>query len=42
MRAMRAELSGRLNLEEPQYQASELLISAIMSGAVFTEVPGKR
>lgn len=39
IRAMRAELSGRLILDEPQYQASELLISAIMSGARFREVP---
>ncbi len=39
VRAMRAELSGRLILEEPQYQASELLIGAILSGARFTERP---
>ena len=39
IRAMRAELTGRLTLEEPQYQASELMISAIMSGARYTERP---
>jgi glycosyltransferase involved in cell wall biosynthesis len=39
LRAMRAELTGRLVLEEPQYQASELLISAIMSGARYAERP---
>ena len=38
IRAMRAELTGRLDLAEPQYQASELLISAIFSGARFREV----
>nr|MDA8290283.1 glycosyltransferase family 2 protein [Actinomycetota bacterium] len=32
IRAMRAELTERLLLDEPQYQASELLIGAIMSG----------
>jgi glycosyltransferase involved in cell wall biosynthesis len=39
IRAMRAELTGRLELAEPQYQASELLISAILSGARYREVP---
>jgi glycosyltransferase involved in cell wall biosynthesis len=39
MRAMRADFSGRLQLDEPQYQASELLISAIMTGARFAERP---
>lgn len=39
IRAMRAEFSGHLVLDEPQYQASELLISAIMSGARFEERP---
>jgi glycosyltransferase involved in cell wall biosynthesis len=39
IRAMRAELTGTLTLEEPQYQASELLIAAIASGARFTERP---
>ncbi|HEV2361107.1 MAG TPA: glycosyltransferase family 2 protein, partial [Acidimicrobiales bacterium] len=39
IRAMRADVSGRLTLEEPQYQASELLISAIMHGYRFGERP---
>jgi glycosyltransferase involved in cell wall biosynthesis len=39
VRAMRAELSGRLVLQEPQYQASEVLISALAAGARFTERP---
>jgi len=39
IRAMRAELTGTLTLDEPQYQASELLIAAIASGARFTERP---
>jgi glycosyltransferase involved in cell wall biosynthesis len=39
IRAMRAVLTEHLTLEEPQYQASELLISAILSGARFAERP---
>ena len=39
MRAMRAELTGRLTLDEPQYQASELLLGAIFSGVRFEERP---
>jgi glycosyltransferase involved in cell wall biosynthesis len=39
VRAMRAELSGRLHLSEPQYQASEVLIGAILSGARYAERP---
>ncbi|MHB1599535.1 MAG: glycosyltransferase family 2 protein [Acidimicrobiales bacterium] len=39
IRAMRADLTARLVLDEPQYQASELLISAIMHGARFVERP---
>jgi glycosyltransferase involved in cell wall biosynthesis len=39
IRAMPAELTERLVLDEPQYQASELLISAVMSGARYTERP---
>lgn len=39
IRAMRAELTKNLTLEEPQYQASELLITAILSGARFAERP---
>jgi glycosyltransferase involved in cell wall biosynthesis len=39
VRAMRAELTSTLELDEPQYQASELLISAILSGARVIERP---
>jgi glycosyltransferase involved in cell wall biosynthesis len=39
IRAFRAELSASLDLEEPQYQASELLIGAIMRGARYAERP---
>jgi glycosyltransferase involved in cell wall biosynthesis len=39
IRAFGAELTGALTLDEPQYQASELLISAISHGVRFTEVP---
>jgi len=39
IRAMRCELTATFVLDEPQYQASELLISAVMSGARFTERP---
>ncbi|MCL5048680.1 MAG: glycosyltransferase family 2 protein [Firmicutes bacterium] len=39
MRAMRASLTEKFTLSEHQFQASELLISAIMSGVTFTEVP---
>jgi glycosyltransferase involved in cell wall biosynthesis len=39
VRAMRAEMSGHLVLDEPQYQASELLLGAIMGGFRFAERP---
>jgi glycosyltransferase involved in cell wall biosynthesis len=39
IRAFRAELSEGLALDEPQYQASELLIGAIMRGARYAERP---
>lgn len=39
IRAFRSAFSATLDLEEPQYQASELLISAIMGGARFEERP---
>jgi glycosyltransferase involved in cell wall biosynthesis len=39
IRAFRAEWSARLLLDQPQYQASELLIAAIMSGARYSERP---
>jgi glycosyltransferase involved in cell wall biosynthesis len=39
MRAMRAEVTEGVELRQPQYQASELLISVIMNGYRVTEVP---
>jgi hypothetical protein len=39
LRAMRAEVTGNVRLEEPQYQASELLISAIAHGSRVRELP---
>jgi glycosyltransferase involved in cell wall biosynthesis len=39
IRAMRAEVSAAVTLDEPQYQASELLISVIMHGYRFGERP---
>jgi glycosyltransferase involved in cell wall biosynthesis len=39
VRGFRAELPGELSLDEPQYQASELLISAIMHGCRYEERP---
>jgi glycosyltransferase involved in cell wall biosynthesis len=39
IRAFRAELPAHLCLEEPQYQASELLISAIMRPCRYEERP---
>lgn len=39
IRAMRAEVSAGLDLDEPQYQASELLLGAIMRGYRFGERP---
>ena len=36
---MRAELTGVVTLEQPQYQASELMISAAMHGFRLAEVP---
>jgi glycosyltransferase involved in cell wall biosynthesis len=39
IRAMRAEVSGGLDLYEPQYQASELLLGAVMRGYRFGERP---
>lgn len=39
VRAFPAELTAALTLEEPQYQASELLITALAHGARFGEVP---
>jgi glycosyltransferase involved in cell wall biosynthesis len=39
IRAMQAEVSAAVTLDEPQYQASELLIGAIMHGYRFGERP---
>ena len=39
IRAFPADLTASLTLEEPQYQASELLISALSHGVRFGEVP---
>ncbi|MGA2926385.1 MAG: glycosyltransferase family 2 protein [Solirubrobacteraceae bacterium] len=39
IRAMRADLTGVVRLEQPQYQASELMISAAMHGFRLAEVP---
>ncbi|MBV9446004.1 MAG: glycosyltransferase family 2 protein [Streptosporangiaceae bacterium] len=39
LRAMRAEVTGSVRLEQPQYQASELLIGVITHGYKVAEVP---
>lgn len=39
IRALRADFTSKLTLDEPQFQASEILISAIMSGARYQERP---
>jgi glycosyltransferase involved in cell wall biosynthesis len=39
LRAMRAEVTGTVTLEQPQYQASELMISAALNGFRLAEVP---
>ncbi len=39
LRAMRAEVTGEVQLEQPQYQASELLIGVITHGYKVIEVP---
>jgi glycosyltransferase involved in cell wall biosynthesis len=39
IRAFRAELPAELTLDEPQYQASEILIGAIMHGCRYEERP---
>jgi glycosyltransferase involved in cell wall biosynthesis len=39
LRAMRAEVTGAVRLEQPQYQASELLIGVITHGYKVAEVP---
>jgi len=39
LRAMRAEVTGAVRLEQPQYQASELLIGVLARGYRVAEVP---
>jgi glycosyltransferase involved in cell wall biosynthesis len=39
LRAMRSEVTGSVTLEQPQYQASELQISAALNGYRLAEVP---
>jgi glycosyltransferase involved in cell wall biosynthesis len=39
IRAMRADLTAAVTLEQPQYQASELMISAALHGYRLAEVP---
>lgn len=39
LRAMRAEVTGSVRLEQPQYQASELLIGVLAHGYRVSEVP---
>lgn len=39
LRAMRAEVTDAVTLEQPQYQASELMISAALNGYRLMEVP---
>lgn len=39
VRAMRAEVTEKVTLEQPQYQASELMISAALNGFRIAEVP---
>ncbi|MHB8189532.1 MAG: glycosyltransferase family 2 protein [Ferrimicrobium sp.] len=39
LRALRVDLFDRIRLEQPQYQASELLIAAALNGATIKEFP---
>jgi len=39
LRAMRAEVTGTVRLEQPQYQSSELLIAVLAHGFRVSEVP---
>jgi glycosyltransferase involved in cell wall biosynthesis len=39
LRAMRSEVTAGVTLEQPQYQASELMISAALNGFRLAEVP---
>jgi hypothetical protein len=40
LRAMRSEVSGRVTLNQRQYQSSELLLGAVSHGYRVLEVPG--
>jgi hypothetical protein len=40
LRAMRAEVTAAVTLNQPQYQSSELLLSAVSHGFEVLEVPG--
>ena len=40
LRAMRAEVTGVVTLNQPQYQSSELLLGVLSHGFRVTEVPG--
>ena len=40
LRAMRAEVTGAVTLDQPQYQSSELLLGVITHGYRVLEVPG--
>lgn len=40
LRAMRADVTGAVLLEQPQYQSSELLIAVLAHGFTVLEVPG--
>jgi hypothetical protein len=40
LRAMRAEVTGAVTLNQPQYQSSELLLGAVSHGFRVVEVPG--
>ena len=40
LRAMRADVTGRVTLNQPQYQSSELLLGVLSHGFRVLEVPG--
>ncbi len=39
IRAMKADVTAEVVLDQPQYQASELLIGTVMAGYRYKEVP---
>lgn len=39
LRVMTVEVTERVELEEPQFQAAELIVSAVLRGARYAEVP---